>query len=231
MSVIVAAASPIELAALLRLDLLTARDMVQVCLNWLEQGLDDQAPEIADLAGEIDPRLAEVGPSFERILAALTGAALSRDEALPIALRLHLAAALVQPDERYDEAMSLVIARFAGASGRRLVNHPARLADAPDGTYAEQELGLEYVYGAYWQLDDLLEGEMVVADPATVEVDLRRHLREEVQTLHHHLLALGPERGKVAALVQRLADLPRPGSIEVRDEEPMPERPGLERQG
>jgi hypothetical protein len=60
MSAIVAAASPLELAALWRLDLLTSRDVVQVCLNWLEQGFDEQAPDIAVLAGEIDPRLADL---------------------------------------------------------------------------------------------------------------------------------------------------------------------------
>jgi hypothetical protein len=120
-----------------------------------------------------------------------------------------------------------VIARFVRASERRLVIHPARLADRPDEIYAEQELGLEYVYGAYWQLDDLLKGEMMVADPVAVEAELRRDLREEVQTLHDHLLALGRERAKAAALVERLAALPRPATIEVRNEEPTPERSGL----
>lgn len=226
MSAIVAAASPLELAALWRLDLLTSRDVVQVSLDWLEQGFDGEAPDIAVLAGEIDPRLADLGPRFERVLAALTGPPLSRDEALPIALRLHLLVALVQPDERFVEAMDLAIARFAQASERRLVVHPARHADRPDETYAEQELGLEYVYGAYIQLDEFLTGEMMVADPAAVEVELRRDLREEVQALHDHLLALGAERAN-AAFVERLAGLPRPAGIEVRDEEPLTERPGL----
>jgi hypothetical protein len=227
MTAIVSAASPLELAALWRLGLLTSRDVVQICLNWLEQGLDDAAPDIAVLAGEIDPRLAEVAPRFERILATLTGAALSRDDALLIALRLHLAVALVQPDERFDEAMNLVIARFTSTSERRLVIHPARLSDRPDETFAEQELGLEYVYGAYWELDDLLQGEMVVADPNAVELELRRHLRAEAQALHDHLLALGGEQTKTAILVEHLAALPSPTSVEVRNEAAPPERPGL----
>jgi hypothetical protein len=190
MSAIVAAASPTELAALWRLDLLTARDVVQVCLNWLEQGLDDEAPDIAVLAGEVDPRIADLRPRFERILAALTEAPLSRDEALPVALRLHLAVALVQPDERFVEAMDLVIARFVNVSERRLVVHPQRLTDSPDGTYAEQALGLEYVYGAYHQLDDLLKGNLWVDDPVAMKVQCSSDLREEVAVLHAHLATL-----------------------------------------
>ena len=41
------------------------------------------------------------------------------------------------------------------------------------------------------------------------------------------VLTVFPTRGTVADLVKTLADLPRPTSIEVRDEEELPERPGL----
>jgi hypothetical protein len=190
MSAIVAAASPLELAALWRLDLLTARDVVQVCLAWLEEGLDEEAPDIAVLAGEVDPRIEDLRPRFERVLTALTGTSLSRDQALPIALRLHLAVAMVQPDERLVEAMDLVIARFVNVSERRLVVHPQRLTDSPDGAYAEQELGLEYVYGAYHQLDDLLKGDLWVDDPVAMKVQCFSDLREEVAVLHAHLATL-----------------------------------------
>ena len=189
MSAIVAAASPLELAALWRLDLLTARDVVQVCLNWLEQGLDDEAPDIVLLASEIDPRLDDLRPRFERVLTALAGP-LSRDEALPIALRLHLAVALVQPDERFVEAMDLVIARFAHVSEKRLVTHPHRLTDRPDETFAEQKLGLEYVYGTYHELDDLLGGQVWVDDPVAAQAQCLAALREEVGVLHAHLATL-----------------------------------------
>ena len=190
MSAIVAAASPTELAALWRLDLLTARDVVQTCLRWLEEDLDADLPDIAILAGETDPRLVDLRPRFDRILGALAGSPPSRDEALLTALRLHLVVALVQPDERFVEAMDLVIHRFAHVSERRLVIHPARLADRPHETFAEQDLGLEYVYGAYWELDDLLKGEMVVADPAAAEAECRRALRDEAAALHDHLVTL-----------------------------------------
>lgn len=194
MSAIVAAASPVELAALWRLDLLTARDVVQVSQAWLEQDLDEASPDIAILAGEIDPRLDDLRPRFERALAALTGAVFTHDEALLIALRLHLAVALAQPDERFVQAMDLAIARFANASEHRLVVHPARLADRPDQSFAQEELGLEYIYGLYWELDDLLRGEMMVADPAALEAAVRRDLRQEVQTLHDHLRVLGADK-------------------------------------
>lgn len=200
MSALVAAASPVELAALWRLDLLTARDVVQVCQAWLEQGLDEASPDIAVLAGEIDPRLDDLRLRFERALAALTGPVLTRDEALLIALRLHLAVALVQPDARFLGAVDLAVIRFAHVSERRLVVHPARLTDRPDETFAEQNLGLEYVYSLYWELDDLLRGEMMVADPAAQEAELRRDLRAEVQTLHDHLRALEADRRRAAIL-------------------------------
>lgn len=200
MSAVVAAASPVELAALWRLDLLTARDVVQVCQAWLEQDLDEASPDVAVLAGEIDPRLDDLRPGFERALAALVGATFTHDQALLVALRLHLAVALAQPDARFMQAMDLAIARFANASERRLVVHPARLTDRPDETFAQQELGLEYIYGLYWELDDLLRGEMMVTNPAKVEAKVRRLLREEVQTLHDHLGVLEGDRRRAAIL-------------------------------
>jgi hypothetical protein len=178
-----------RMAALWRLGLLTSRDVVQTCLNWLEQGFDE-APDIAVLAGEIDPRLADLAPRFERVLSALTGAPLSWDEALPIALRLHLCVALVQPDERFVEAMDLVIARFVRASERRLVIHPARLADRPDEIYAEQELGLEYVYGAYFELDDFLDDRARFEALGVTEAECLSALRQEATALHAHLAGL-----------------------------------------
>lgn len=189
MSAIVAAASPLELAALWRLDLLTARDVVQVCLAWLKEGLDEPAPDIAVLAGEVDPRIDDLRPRFERVLTALIGTSLSREDALPVALRLHLAVALVQPDERFVEAMDLVMARFKYASGQRLVIHPRRLTERPDEAFAGEELGLEYVYDAYLTLEDFLGGE-VLFDPAVTQAQYLEELREEAAVLHAHLATL-----------------------------------------
>ena len=105
-------------------------------------------------------------------------------------LRLHLAVALVQPDERFVEAMDLVIARFAHVSEKRLVTHPHRLTDRPDETFAEQKLGLEYVYGTYHELDDLLGGQVWVDDPVAAQAQCLAALREEVGVLHAHLATL-----------------------------------------
>lgn len=41
------------------------------------------------------------------------------------------------------------------------------------------------------------------------------------------VLTIYPSRPTVAAMLQRLAELPRPERIEVRDEAPLAERPGL----
>ena len=41
------------------------------------------------------------------------------------------------------------------------------------------------------------------------------------------VLTIYPARPTVADMLARLAELPRPEAVEVRDEEPLPERPGL----
>ena len=41
------------------------------------------------------------------------------------------------------------------------------------------------------------------------------------------VLTLYPARPSVSDMVERLTALPRPTDVEVRDEEPLPERPGL----
>ena len=41
------------------------------------------------------------------------------------------------------------------------------------------------------------------------------------------VLTIYPARSSPASLVDRLAALPRPASVETRDEEPLDERPGL----
>ncbi len=41
------------------------------------------------------------------------------------------------------------------------------------------------------------------------------------------VLTLYPARPPISDMVDRLTALPRPTTIEVRDEEPLPERPGL----
>lgn len=41
------------------------------------------------------------------------------------------------------------------------------------------------------------------------------------------VLTIFPKQPPIGELIKRLAALPRPGDIEVRDEEDLPERPGL----
>jgi antitoxin VapB len=41
------------------------------------------------------------------------------------------------------------------------------------------------------------------------------------------VLTIYPKRPSVAEMLARLGDLPRPDSVEIRDVEPLPERPGL----
>ncbi len=41
------------------------------------------------------------------------------------------------------------------------------------------------------------------------------------------VLTIYPTKRSIKALIERLRSLPGPGDVEVRDEEPIPERPGL----
>jgi hypothetical protein len=41
------------------------------------------------------------------------------------------------------------------------------------------------------------------------------------------VLASFPVRPSIGDMIERLAALPKPGTVEARDEEPLPERPGL----
>ena len=41
------------------------------------------------------------------------------------------------------------------------------------------------------------------------------------------VLTIYPARPSIDAMLKRLAELPRPDQVEVRDQEPLPERPGL----
>lgn len=41
------------------------------------------------------------------------------------------------------------------------------------------------------------------------------------------VLTIYPARGTIQDLVARLAELPKPSAVEVRDDEDLPERPGL----
>jgi len=41
------------------------------------------------------------------------------------------------------------------------------------------------------------------------------------------VVTIYPTRPPISEMFERLATLPKPGAIEVRDEEPLPERPGL----
>lgn len=41
------------------------------------------------------------------------------------------------------------------------------------------------------------------------------------------VLTMFPKQPPISALIRRLAELPCPGEIETRDEEDLPERPGL----
>lgn len=176
-------ATPLEIAALWSLGWVDGPDIAAVCMRWLEEDLDQGDADVAAFAGEPDLLVADAGPAFERSLKRLAGRIPDHDEALLIALRLHLAFILEGGD--LLERTGSLIAHFRGQSERRLVRNPRRLADRPDGVYAEQELGLEYVYGGFFAFDDVQAWPAAERLPA--EAQMHVDLRQAVHELHDHL--------------------------------------------
>lgn len=175
-------ASPLEVAALWRLGLLSGADIAFICMRWLEEDLDQGDASIAAFAGEPRLLLSEATPAFERVLEMLVARRVDHDEAMLIGLHLHLSAAL---QGELMENVRVVIGLFRGATERRLVHHPRRANDNPDTTFAEENLGLEYVYGGYYAFDDIEHWPPAERGPA--EEALRAELHEHVQELRDHL--------------------------------------------
>lgn len=174
-----------DLAALWRLGFLSGDDIAAICMRWLEEDLDRGDPDIADFAGRPGLTLAEAGPHFERTLELLVGRVIEREEAILRVLRMHLAAAL--QENRLLEGVSLALHRFADLSEYRLVRNPRRANDHPDGVYAAENLGLEYIYGSFHAFDDIT---LPFSERGPVEAELRNVLRREVLELHDHLTSL-----------------------------------------
>ncbi len=179
-------ADPVEVAALWSLGHLAGDDIATVSLRWLEADIDRGDTDVAALAGEAHLNLSESGPAFARALRVVAGREVEGDEAVLRALRLHLAWAQGQDD--IEEAVRSILARFVGLSERRLVRNPRRTEDQRDQRYAEDELGLEYVYGLYHEFDDI--GHLSPSARAAAEANLRAELREAVVILHDHLSAM-----------------------------------------
>ena len=172
------AATPLEIAALRRLGLLSGDDVARICMRWLEEDLDGGDPDVAVLAGRRDLLTNEEEKAFGRRLDILIGRPVEREEALLLALRLHLAASL-----RGDltDGVALLLERFGERSDCRLVHHPRRVVAGSRDVYAKENLGLEYVYGVYCALVDIPRRDIAGREAATAA------LREEVLNLHAHL--------------------------------------------
>ena len=179
-------ASPIEIAALWRLNILSGYDVAAVCMLWLERNLDQGDVDIATFAGRSDLVREEIAPAFERVLKKLVGRAIERDEAILRALRLHLASALTEGN--LTAGVQLIIDRFVGRSDTRLVHHPRRALDRSHEVYAEQNLGLEYVYGRFYAFDDI--GHLHRMGRLVIERQLTADLRESVRELHDFLTVM-----------------------------------------
>jgi len=186
MNALISAASPAEIAALWRLSLLSGDDVAAVCMLWLERDLDRGDADIAAFAGQSGLVREEIAPVFERLLKDLVGRTMDRDEAILRALRLHLASALAGDD--LIKGVQLVIDRFVALSGQRLVVNPRRTQDHPDEVYAEQNLGMEYVYGGFYAFDDIWH--LGADEQLIAEHELLVDLRQFVQELQDHLTAM-----------------------------------------
>jgi hypothetical protein len=188
MGSLIETASPLEIASLWRLGFLSGDDVAHVSMRWLEEDLDRGDPEIASFAGAAGLTISDIAPAFERALTMVVGRSIGHEEAILRALRLHLAVAL---DGDLMEGVQQVLHRFQDLSEHRLVHNPRRSEHHPDGVYAAQELGLEYIYGGFYAFDDIWH--MSVDEQAAAKVELLQDLRSAVCELKDHLAAtLGP---------------------------------------
>jgi hypothetical protein len=178
-------AAPKEVAALWRMGWLDGPAIAAVCMRWLETDLDQGDAAIAAMAGEPDLLVSDIAADFERALQKLVSDIPQGDEAILITLRLHLAFALAGDD--LIDGVSLLIQRFISMSERRLVHHPHRVHDRPEQLFAQQELGLEYVYGAYFAFDDIQHLSGQPKAYAKAHADCLKALRDDAQVLHDHL--------------------------------------------
>ena len=185
MASLVEIASPLEIASLWRLNFLCGDDLSAICLRWLEEDLDKGDPDIGAFAGQPQLTVSVSAVGFERALASLVGRSIDENEAILRALRLHLAAALTGD---LMKGVAEVIHRFGSLSDQRLVHNPRRSRDHPDGVYAEQELGLEYVYSGFYAFDDIWH--LSVDEQKLAEAELLQDLRNAVAELEAHLTAM-----------------------------------------
>ncbi len=137
------------------------------------------------MAGEHDLLVSDVAVDFERALNKLVGDIPQGDEAILITLRLHLAFALAGDD--LLSGVLLLIQHFIALSEKRLVHHPHRIHDRPDQLFAQQELGLEYIYGAYFAFDDIQHLRAQPEAHAEAHADCLKALRDDTQVLYDHL--------------------------------------------
>jgi len=173
--VIIAIAGPREAAALFRLELLDSHEVVALAERWLMDELDGGSADVAWIASQSHPIMSELQQPFEQAVLALTGPLPTGDDAVRTAVRLY-ARAIADGSVDAQGGMDAL----AQDLEHKFANWPQAIIRSPDKkigdhtNYAGSNIGAEYLYTWYRQLQDAENGSDLF-----YYNDLPRHLQLE----------------------------------------------------
>jgi hypothetical protein len=186
--------TPVQAAALWRLNLLRAEDIGALANSWLETGRDEGSPEVASIALNPPSSLSIAGPSFEAALAEMGVTIPSLDEPVLVTLELYLRA-MIEGRLPPMVAMAAIDDLYENRGDARL-QHPNR-SGADHDKYLGQELGLEHLYTWYRELQDAEDGStLFYYNELPKDEQLAKfeeELLSEAKILHFHLCNIHPE--------------------------------------
>ncbi len=186
--------SPAQAAALWRAGLLLPEEIGILASKWLEQGEDKDSPEIAAIALDPPNSLSAVGPAFEAALAEMSVDLPNLDQPVLVALELYLRA-IIESSVPPMAGMAAIDELYRDRDGTTRC-HPNRASDDSQ-TYLGDELGLEYLYTWYRELQDAEDGSTLFYYnelPREQQIaKFEEELVSEAKVLHRYLCATHPE--------------------------------------
>ena len=185
--------TPAQAAALWKVGLLPPEEIGALALRWLEQGADMGSPEVAVIALDPASSVSAVGPAFEAALAEMGVDLPNLDQPVLVTLELYLRA--ITEGRVPPKAGMAAINELYDDRGDAELRHPNRDWNDPQ-RYLGEELGLEYLYTWYRELQDADDGStLFYYNDLPREQQLAKFEEElvaEAKVLHRHLCATHP---------------------------------------
>lgn len=186
--------TPAQAAALWKVRMLTPEEVGALASVWLEQGTDMGSPEVASIALNPPSSLSAVGPSFEAALGEMGVDLPNFGQSVLVTLEFCLRA--ISEGRVPARAGMAAIDELHHDRGDAKLRHPNRQLNDPQ-KYLGEELGLEYLYTWYRELQDADAGStLFYYNELPREQQLAKFEEElvaEARVLHGHLCATHPE--------------------------------------